>query len=32
MIKDGKLKFEELDGPTKVENLSRAKVEIARQE
>ena len=32
LIKDGKLKFEESDGPTEVEDPSRAKVEIARQE
>ena len=32
MIEEGKLKFEELNGPTKVEDPSRTKVEIPRQE
>ena len=32
MINDGKLKFEELDGPAEVEDPSRAKVEMPRQE
>ena len=32
MIKKGKLKFEKSDGPTEVENPSRAKVEMPRQE
>ena len=31
MIKDGKLTFEDLDGPAEVEDPSRIKVEIARQ-
>ena len=31
MINDGKLKFEELDGSTKVEDPSMAKVEMPRQ-
>ena len=31
MINDGKLKFEELNGPVEVEDPSRAKVEILRQ-
>ena len=31
MINDGKLKFEDLDRPVEVEDLSRVKVEIARQ-
>ena len=32
MINDGKLTFEDLDGPAEVKDPSRAKVEIARQE
>ena len=32
MINDGKLKFKDLDGPAEVEDLSRAKVEMTRQE
>ena len=32
LIKDGKLKFEESDGPVGVEDLSRAKMEMRRQE
>ena len=31
MIKDGKLTFEDLDGPVEVEDPSRIKVKIARQ-
>ena len=31
LINDGKLKFEDLDGPAQVEDPSRAKVEMARQ-
>ena len=31
MINDGKLKFEDLDGPAQVEDPSRAKEEMARQ-
>ena len=32
LINDGKLKFEDLDGPAEVKDLSRAKVEMTRQE
>ena len=32
LINDGKLKFEELDGPAEVEDPSKVKVEIPRQE
>ena len=32
MINDGKLKFEQLDGPVEVEDPSRSKVEMLRQE
>ena len=32
LINDGKLNFEDLDNPAKVEDLSRVKVEITRQE
>ena len=32
LINDRKLKFEDLDNPAKVEDLSRVKVEITRQE
>ena len=32
LINDGELTFEDLDGPVEVKDLSRAKVEIARQE
>ena len=32
LIQEGKLKFEELNGPVEVEDPSRAKVEILRQE
>ena len=32
LIKFGKLKFEESNGPTVVENLSEAKAEMIRQE
>ena len=32
LINDGELTFEDLDGPAEVKDLSRAKVEIARQE
>ena len=32
MINDGKLKFEDLDRPTEVEDSSKAKVEMTRQE
>ena len=32
MIKDGKLKFKESNGPAGVEDLSRAKEEVIRQE
>ena len=32
LINDGKLKFEDLEGPAKVEDLFRAKVEMTRQE
>ena len=32
LIQEGKLKFEELNGPAKVEDPSRVKVEISRQE
>ena len=32
LINDGKLKFEDLYGPAKVKDLSRAKVEMMRQE
>ena len=32
LINDGKLNFEDLDSPTEVENVSRANVEITRQE
>ena len=32
LINDGKLKFEELDGPAEVEDQSRAKFEMLRQE
>ena len=32
MIKDGKLKFKESNGPAGVEDLFRAKVEVIRQE
>ena len=31
MINDGKLTFEDLDGPAEVKDPSRAKVEMARQ-
>ena len=31
MINDGKLKFEDLDGPAQVEDSSRTKVEMAKQ-
>ena len=31
LINDGKLKFEDLDGPAQVEDSSRVKVEMARQ-
>ena len=32
LINDGKLKFKDLDRPAEVEDLSRAKVEMTRQE
>ena len=32
MIQEGKLKFEELNGPAEVEDSSRVKVEIPRRE
>ena len=32
LINDGKLKFKDLDGPAEVEDLSRARVEMTRQE
>ena len=32
MINDGKLKFEDLDRPVEVEDLSKTKVEMTRQE
>ena len=32
MINDGKLTFEDLDGPTEVEDPSRTKVEMSKQE